>query len=123
MLDAVQRQVSVVQKIQIIIDTSQLQFSSKVDEMPVAVQRQIPMVQIVKKTMEIPQLQCIDKVVDDLVVQIPQMQVVDKTVEGPQVQILNRSLRPQRTRRSRAFRPLCTFPSGAPHRRNEVRRP
>ena len=54
-------------------------------DVPVVVQRQISMVQTVQKTKEIPQLQCIDKVVDDPVVQIPQMQVVGKTVEGPQV--------------------------------------
>ena len=35
----VQRQVSMVQKFQKIRETSQLQFSSNVDEMPVAVQR------------------------------------------------------------------------------------
>ena len=69
-------------------ETSQLQFPNKVDEMPVAVQRQIPMVQTVQKTMEIPQLQCIDKVVDDRVVQIPQRQVVETTVGGPQLQIV-----------------------------------
>ena len=48
----------------------------------VVAQKQIPMVQSTRT------LQCIDKVVDDPVVQIPQMQVVDKTVEGPQVQIV-----------------------------------
>ena len=60
----------------------------KVDEMPVVVQRQIPMVQNVQETMEISQLQCIDKVVDDPVVQVPQIQVVEKTVEGQQLQIV-----------------------------------
>ena len=59
-------------------ETSQLQFSDKVDGMPVAVQRQIPIVQTVHKTMEIPQQQCIDKVVGDPVVQVPQTQVVEK---------------------------------------------
>ena len=63
-----------------IAETSQSQFPYKVDEMPVAVQRQITMVQIVQKTMEIPQLQCIHKVVDDFVVQVPQIKVVEKTV-------------------------------------------
>ena len=69
-------------------ETSQLQFSDKVDGMPVAVQRQIPIVQTVHKTMEIPQQQCIDKVVGDPVVQVPQTQVLEKTVEGPQLQIV-----------------------------------
>ena len=70
--------------VQKIAETSQSQFPYKVDEMPVAVQRQISMVQIVQKTMEIPQLQCIHKVVDDFVVQVPQIKVVEKTVEGPE---------------------------------------
>ena len=69
-------------------EKSQLQFPNNVDEMPVAVQKLIPMVQTVQKTTEIPQLQCIDEVVDDLVVQVPQMQVVEKTVGGPQLQIV-----------------------------------
>ena len=60
----------------------------KVDEMPIPVQRQTPMVQTVQKTLEISQLQCIDKVVDDPVVQVPQIQVVEKTVEGQQLQIV-----------------------------------
>ena len=39
-------------------------------DVPVVVQRQIPMVQIVQKTKEISQLQCIDKVSDGPVVQV-----------------------------------------------------
>ena len=61
----------------------QMQFPNKVDEMP------IPMVQTVQKTKEIPQLQCLDKVVDDPVVQVPQIQVVEKTVEGPQLLVVD----------------------------------
>ena len=60
----------------------------KVDEMPVVAQRQIPMVQTVQETTEISQLECIDKVVDDFVVQVPQIQVVEKTVEGQKLQIV-----------------------------------
>ena len=60
----------------------------------VVAQKQIPMVQSTRT------LQCIDKVVDDPVVQIPQMQVVDKTVEGPQVQIVEQIVETQRARRS-----------------------
>ena len=86
MLDAVQRQVSIVQKIQKVIETSQWQFSNKIDEMPVAVQRQTPMVQTVQKTMRIPQQQCIDKVVDDPVVHVPQVQIVGKIDEIPEIQ-------------------------------------
>ena len=50
----------------------------------VVAQRQIPIDQTVQKTVETPHWQCIDKVVDDPVVQIPQIQVVDKT---PQVHL------------------------------------
>ena len=65
-----------------------MQFLNKVDEVPVGVQRQIPMVQAVQKTMEIPQLQCVDEAIDGTVVQVPRVQVVEKTVEGPQLQIV-----------------------------------
>ena len=73
------------------VEVPQVQFPNKVDEMPVAVQRQIPMVQTVQKTMEIPQLQCIDKVVDDPVVQVPHFQVVEKKVGIPQLQIVEKT--------------------------------
>ena len=68
------------------VEVPQVQFLNKVNEMPVGVQRQIPMVPIVQKTMEIPQLQCIDESIDD-----PVVQVVEKTVEGPQFQIVDKS--------------------------------
>ena len=67
------------------IKNPQIQFSNKVDEMPVAVQRQNPMVQNIQKTKEIPQLRCIDEVVGNPVVQAPRVQVVEKTVEIPVV--------------------------------------
>ena len=51
-------------------------------------QRQIPFDQTVRKTVEIPQLQCIDKVVDDSVVQVPWVQVLEKTAETPQTQMI-----------------------------------
>ena len=63
-----------------------VQFLNKVDDMPVAVQRQIPMVQTVEETKETPQLQVIDKVIDDPVVQVPRVQVLEKTAEIPQLQ-------------------------------------
>ena len=47
------------------------------------------MVQTVQKTMEIPQLQCMDKVVDDHLVQVvhvPQVQIVWKIHEIPEIQ-------------------------------------
>ena len=68
-----------------------MQFPNKVDEMPVGVQRQIPMVQTVQKTMEIPQLQCIDEAIDDPVVQVSRVQVVEKTVGIPQLQIVEKT--------------------------------
>ena len=49
------------------------------------------MVQTVQKTMEIPQMQCIDKVLDDHVVQVvhvQQLQVVEKIVEIPEIQMV-----------------------------------
>ena len=70
------------------VEVPRVQFPNKVDEMPVGVQRQIPMVQVVQKTMEIPQLQCVDEAIDGTVVQVPRVQVVEKTVEGPQLQIV-----------------------------------
>ena len=60
------------------------------DDVSVVTQRQIPKVQTVQKTKEIPQLQCIDKVVDNLVVQVPRVQVVEKTVEIPQLQTVEK---------------------------------
>ena len=54
------------------------------DDVPVVTQRQIPMVQRTRT------LQCMDKVVDNLVVQVPRMQVVEKTVEIPQLQTVEK---------------------------------
>ena len=68
------------------VEVPLVQFLNKVDDMPVAVQRQIPMVQTVEETKETPQLQVIDKVVDDPVVQVPRVQVLEKTAEIPQLQ-------------------------------------
>ena len=44
----------------------------------VMAQRQITIDQAVQKTVETPQLQCIDKVVDDPIVQVPRVQVLEK---------------------------------------------
>ena len=82
------------------IEIPESQFSDKVDDMPVVVQRQASMVQkIVQKTMEIPQLQCVDKVVDDSVVQVPQIHVVEKTVEGTQLQIVEKTVKTPETQK------------------------
>ena len=61
------------------------QFTDKVVDIPVVVQRQIPIVvRTVQKTTDIPQLQCIDKVIDvpvGLVAQVPLVRVVTETAE------------------------------------------
>ena len=62
-----------------------LQFTDKVVDIPVVVQKQIPIVvRTVQKTTDIPQLQCIDKVIDvpvGLVAQVPLVRVVTETAE------------------------------------------
>ena len=73
------------------MEVPQVQFPNKVDEMPVGMQRQIPMVPTVQKTMETPQSQCIGEMVDvpaEVAVQAPHAHAVEKTVEGPQLQIV-----------------------------------
>ena len=66
-----------------------LQFTDKVVDIPVVVQRQIPIVvRTVQKTTDIPQLQCIDKVIDvpvGLVAQVPRVRVVAETAEISQL--------------------------------------
>ena len=78
------------------IKIPQVQFPNKVDEMPVCVQRQIPMVQAVQKITEIPQLQFPDQVVDVPVMvqrQVPSIETVQKTVEVSQTQSIVKELR------------------------------
>ena len=72
------------------IKNPQIQFSNKVDEMPVVVQRQNPMVQTVQKTKEIPQLWCVDEVVGIPVGQVSRVQVLEKTAEIPQLQTVEK---------------------------------
>ena len=72
------------------MEVPQIQFSNKVDETPVAVQRQNPMVQTVQRTKEIPQLRCIDEVVSIPVEQVSRVQVVEKTTEIPQLQTVKK---------------------------------
>ena len=66
-----------------------LQFTDKVVDNPVVVQRQIPIVvRTVQKITDIPQLQCIDKVIDvpvGLVAQVPLVRVVAETTEISQL--------------------------------------
>ena len=72
------------------IRNPQIPYMKKVDDMPVAVQRQIPMVQTVQETKEIPQLRCTDEVVDNLAEQVPRVQVLEKTAEIPQLQTVEK---------------------------------
>ena len=88
------------------IKNPQIQFSNKVDEMPVVVQRQNPMVQTVQKTKEIPQLWCIDEVVGIPVGQVSRVQVVERTAEIPQLQTVEKIAETPQTRRFRALKPL-----------------
>ena len=107
------------------VEVPQAQFPNKVNEMPVGVQRQIPMVQTVQKTMEISQLQCIDEAIDDPVVQVPRVQVVEKTVGIPQLQIVEKTAEALQTQTiSRALKPLrvwAVHPSAKWHRRKLLR--
>ena len=57
------------------------------DDISAVPQKQISIIQNVQ---EISQLQCIDKVIDDLVVQVPQTQIVERTVEIPQMQTVEK---------------------------------
>ena len=69
------------------------QFTDKVVDKPVVVQRQISTVLTVQKNIEIPQLQITDEVVEVpavLIVQVPQVQVVAETVEIPQLRIVEK---------------------------------
>ena len=69
----------------------QVQFLTKVDDMPVVVQRQVSTAQTVQKAMEVPLLQFTDKVVDNPVVVHRQIstETVQKTMETPQSQCID----------------------------------
>ena len=67
--------VPMIQTEQKTIDVSQLQFLNKVDDTPVALQRQTSKVQ---KIQEVPQMQVVEKTVEG-----PQLQIVEQTVETP----------------------------------------
>ena len=69
----------------------------------VVAQRQIPFDQTVQKTVEAPQLQCIDKVVDDPIVQVQCVEVLEKTAETPQTQTIQGTQAPE----SLAITPVC----------------
>ena len=71
------------------IKIPQVQFRTKVEDMPVAAQRQAPTVQTVQKAMEAPQLQFTNKVNDIPVEaqrQISMVRTIQKTTDIPQLQ-------------------------------------
>ena len=71
------------------IKIPQVQFRTKVDDMPVAAQRQAPTAQTVQKAMEVPQFQFTNKVNDIPVEaqrQISMVRTIQKTTEIPQLQ-------------------------------------
>ena len=120
-LDGVQQR-----SVEQIIETPAISLAGKIVEMPVQTQektRQVtnPQVQHVVNAVEAETPKVIQEtvqkkwpVINEKINQmtkhpkVPQMQVVEKTVEGPKLhcRLLNRSLRPQRHRRSRALEPL-----------------
>ena len=74
------------------IKIPQVQFLTKVDDMPVVVQRQVSTAQTVQKAMEVPPLQFTDKVMNIPVVaqrQISMDQTVQKTMEIPHLQCVD----------------------------------
>ena len=73
------------------VEVPHVQFLTKVDDMPVVVQRQMSTAQTVQKAMEVPLLQFTDKVVDNPVVVHRQIstETVQKTMETPQSQCID----------------------------------
>ena len=73
------------------VEVPHVQFLTKVDDMPVVVQRQVSTDQTVQKAMEVPLLQFTDKVVDNPVVVQRQIstEIVQKTMETPQSQCID----------------------------------
>ena len=70
-------------------------FIDKAVDVPVMLQRQVPVFQKMRKTVEVPQVQHINKFVDVPVVaqrQAPIIQTLQKKVEVPQVQFLDRAV-------------------------------
>ena len=71
-------------RIQETVEVPQIQFIDKTLDVPVVVQRQVPIVQKLQKTVEVPQTQFIDKVMDvpvHMQRQVPAIQVAQKTVK------------------------------------------
>ena len=75
------------------VDVPQTQFIDRAVDVPVFMQRQVPIVQKVQKIEEVPQVQSTDNVMDvpvDMQRQVPAVQVVQKTGEVPQTQFIDR---------------------------------
>ena len=71
------------------------QFIDKAVDVPIIVQRQVPIVQKVQKTVEVFQTQFINKVVDvpvHMQRQVPAVQVVQKTAEATRIQFIDRAV-------------------------------
>ena len=75
------------------VDVPQIQFIDRAVDVPVFMQRQVPIVQKVQKIEEVPQAQSTDNVMDvpmDMQREVPAVQVVQKTVKAPQTQSIDR---------------------------------
>ena len=94
-----QRQISMVQTVQMSIEIPQLQHCDEVIDVPVVSVVQVPHVCVVKKTVEDPQFEIVEKTVENPETQtiqgsdvlVPQVQVVEKMVEMLQVQFFDRA--------------------------------
>ena len=86
-----QQQVAAIQAVPGVVKLPQTLLIDGTEYIPVMQQSLLPTAQTVQKTKEIPQLQCIDKVIDNPVVQVPRVQVVEKTVEIPQLHIVEKT--------------------------------
>ena len=78
-------------QIQETVEVPQVQFIDRAVDVPVVMQRQVPIVQKVQRTVEVPQARSTDKVMDVPVImqgQVPAVQVVPKTVD-PQTQFID----------------------------------
>ena len=77
------------------VEVHQIQFIDNAVDVPVVMQRQVPIVQMVQKIVEVSQAQSIDMVLDLLVImqrQVPAVQVVLKTVGVPQSQFIEKAM-------------------------------
>ena len=83
-------------QVQKTVEVPQIQFIDKAVDVPVIVQRQVPIVRKVQKTVEVPQALSTDEVMDAPLTmqrQVPAVQVAQKTVKDPQTQSIVKELR------------------------------